>query len=130
MREPSESDPYSQAVAQFLLGEAEAGLGHKSAALAAGRKAVQLDPGNRDAAGGREFLEPLAAIETQTGEPDAAIALLHHLLTVPYFEPITVPILRADPRWNPLHKVPAFQELLKQYPVEPSSPVNTATTTP
>lgn len=130
MREPGESDPYSQAVAQFMLGQAEAGLGHKSAALAAGRKAVALDSENRDAAGGRELLEPLAAIEAQTGDLGAAVALLHHLLAVPYFEPVTAPILRADPRWNPLRKDPAFQALLEKYPVSPASSIDTATTGP
>lgn len=114
MMEKSENDPYSQAVAHSLLGEAEAGLGHKAAAIAAGHTAIALDSEDTDVAGGRKMVELLAKIEAQVGEPTRAIALLRHLLTVPYIEPVTVPILRADPSWDPLRKDPRFQLLISQ----------------
>ncbi len=130
MNKESESDPYSQAVANSMLGEALAGLGHKTGALAAGRKAAALDSPRNDAALGPYFAEQLAAIEARVGEKKAAIKTLEHLLKIPYIEPITRPLLEADPRWNPLRRESGFQKLLKQRRVDPSNSQSAAVATP
>ncbi len=130
MKKKSESDRYSQAVANFMLGEAEAGLGHKAAALAAGRKAVELNSTHADAALGPLFAEHFAAIEARVGKTAAAIETLRHLLAIPYTNPITPPLLGADPRWNPLHGIPAFRALLGDQPPTPASAVKAAAKTP
>ena len=130
MKEESEADPYSQAVANSLLGKAWAGLGDKARALAAGRKATALDSPRSDAALGPNFVEDLAAIEARFGENKPAIETLRHLLAIPYDAPITPPLLMADPRWNPLRKEPAFQKLLKQRRVDPSSSKSATIATP
>jgi len=44
------------------------------------------------------------------GEHDAAVRRLGYLLTIP--SDVSVPILRADPMWDPLRSNPRFQQLL------------------
>jgi hypothetical protein len=55
-------------------------------------------------------VEDLARIYTMVGEYDAAIDQLEALLAVP--SPMSVPMLRIDPTWNPLRGHPWFQALL------------------
>lgn len=102
------------------LGLTEAGLGHGRAALAAGRHAIVLMPVTADALQGPAYQEILARIEVRVGKNDAAIALLRHLLSVPYGSVfyggrLTAALLNLDPAWEPLRKYPAFQTLLKNY---------------
>ena len=52
----------------------------------------------------------LAQIYTVTGELDAAIDQLEHLLSIP--SPVSVPQLRLDPVWIPMRSYPQFQRLL------------------
>jgi TolB-like protein/Tfp pilus assembly protein PilF len=97
------------------LGLCEAGLGHKTAALAAGRRAVSMLPASKDAMEGPGFEENLADIEATVGENDAAIVAIRHLLSIPYENPITVAFLRFDPIWDSIRNDPRFQALLKNY---------------
>jgi hypothetical protein len=55
-------------------------------------------------------MEQLARIYTMVGEYDAAIDRLEALLAVP--SPMSVPMLRVDPTWNPLRGHPRFRRLL------------------
>src|SRR2546430_3957353 len=95
------------------LGLILAGLGQKDAAIAEGKRAVELLPESRDAFDGPEVTAVLAQIYAWTGEHDQAFGLLDHLLVVP--NGITVPGLKLDPIWDPLRKDPRFQALIDKY---------------
>src|SRR2546425_5931444 len=95
------------------LGLILAGLGQKDAAIAEGKRAVELLPESRDAFDGPEVTAVLAQIYAWTGEHDQAFGLLDHLLVVP--NGITVPGVKLDPIWDPLRKDPRFQALIDKY---------------
>ena len=95
------------------LGLILAGLGQKDAAVAEGKRAVELLPESQDAFEGPEITAVLAQIYAWTGEHDQAFGLLDHLLVVP--NGITVPGLKLDPIWDPLRKDPRFQALIDKY---------------
>src|SRR2546429_339060 len=95
------------------LGLILAGLGQKDAAIAEGKRAVELLPESRDAFDGPEVTAVLAQIYAWTGEHDQAFGLLDHLLVVP--NGITVPGLKLDPIWDPLRKDPRYQALIDKY---------------
>jgi len=95
------------------LGLILAGLGQKDAAIAEGKRAVELLPESQDAFDGPEVTAELAQIYAWTGELDEAFRLLDHLLTVP--NGVAVPILKLDPAWDPLRKDPRFQALIEKY---------------
>ena len=95
------------------LGLILAELGQKDAAIAEGKRAVELLPESQDAFDGPEVTAVLAQIYAWTGESDEAFRLLDHLLVVP--NGITVPYLKLDPVWDPLRKDPRFQALIDKY---------------
>jgi tetratricopeptide (TPR) repeat protein len=95
------------------LGLILAGLGQKDAAIAEGKRAVELLPESQDAFDGPEVTAVLAQIYAWTGEPDQAFGLLDHLLVVP--NGITIPALKLDPIWDPLRKDPRYQALIDKY---------------
>ena len=64
----------------------------------------------RSRASGTDLEEDLAYVEMMVGEHDAAIRRPAYLLTIP--SDVSVPILRADPMWDPLRSNPRFQQLL------------------
>jgi TolB-like protein/Flp pilus assembly protein TadD len=97
------------------LGLILAGLGQKDAAIAEGKRAVELLPESQDAFDGPDVTVVLAQIYAWTGESDEAFRLLDHLLVVP--NGITVPGLKLDPLWDPLRKDPRFQALIDKYAV-------------
>jgi TolB-like protein/Flp pilus assembly protein TadD len=90
-----------------------AGLGQKDAAIAEGKRAVELLPESQDAFDGPYVTAELAQIYAWTGEHDQAFGLLDHLLLVP--NGITIPGLKLDPIWDPLRKDPRYQALLDKY---------------
>ncbi len=55
----------------------------------------------------------MAVVYTYSGDFDSAIDELEYLLSIPSW--CTPTSLRADPVFTPLHDLPRFQELLKQY---------------
>src|SRR6184192_3147527 len=95
------------------LGLILAGLGQKDAAVAEGKRAVELLPESQDAFDGPEVTVVLAQIYAWTGESDEAFRLLDHLLVVP--NGITVPGLKLDPVWDPLRKDQRYQALIDKY---------------
>jgi TolB-like protein/cytochrome c-type biogenesis protein CcmH/NrfG len=95
------------------LGLILAGLGQKDAAIAEGKRAVELLPESQDAFDGPELTVVLAQIYAWTGEHDQAFGLLDHLLVLP--NGITIPSLKLDPIWDPLRKDPRFQALIDKY---------------
>jgi TolB-like protein/Flp pilus assembly protein TadD len=104
---PDDADRHGQ------LGLILAGLGQKDAAIAEGKRAVELLPESQDAFDGPEVTAELAQIYAWTGEHDQAFGLLDHLLVVP--NGITVPGVKLDPIWDPLRKDPRFQALIDKY---------------
>ena len=101
-------DPYAAA----SLAQAHATLDEKDAALKEAERAMTLLPSARDAVLGPKFEENLARILAQLDEKDRAIAVLQHLLKVPYgWIPITPALLRLDPVWDSLRGDPRFQKL-------------------
>jgi serine/threonine-protein kinase len=84
----------------------------KEAAVREGQMAVDLMPISRDA-GATSYLRGLAQIHTMVGEYDAAIDLLHYLLSIPSW--VSVQDLRLHPMWDPLRDHPRFQALLEEY---------------
>jgi len=95
------------------LGLILAGLGQKDAAIAEGKRAVELLPESQDAFDGPEVTAVLAQIYAWTGEHDQAFGLLDHLLVVP--NGITVPGLKLDPVWDRLRNDPRFQTLIDKF---------------
>jgi hypothetical protein len=94
------------------LGIADAGLGRKGDAIREGKLAVELLPISKEAYRGAYRAIDLAQIYTMVGEKEAAIDELEHLLSIP--SPLSVPLLRLDPIWDPLRDHPRFQQLVAQ----------------
>jgi TolB-like protein/Flp pilus assembly protein TadD len=103
----------SDAMRHALLGQILAGLGEKEAAIAEGRRAVDLLPESQDALEGPKVTLELAKIYTWTGETDQALLLLEHSLGTP--NGITVPLLKLDPVWDPLRSDPRFWALIDRH---------------
>lgn len=113
LRAASPNDYYSS----INLGLIDAFLGRKDEAIREGRRAVelaaaasQLEKNDASAA--------LALIYTWTGEPDRALELIEHLLTVPAdlvqegVYNMTVAELKWRWEWDPLRNDPRFQRIL------------------
>ena len=94
------------------LGVAYAGLGRKEDALREGKIAVELLPVSKEAMRGPYRVEDLARIYVMVGEYDAAIDQLEFLLSIP--GPLSIPLLRLDPAWDPLRNHPRFKKLIEQ----------------
>jgi tetratricopeptide (TPR) repeat protein len=92
------------------LGMLLAGLGEKNAAIAEGKRAVELLPESQDALDGPKMTVALAQIYAWTGENDAALELLERSLSTP--AGVTVSSLRLNPIWDPLRSDSRFQALI------------------
>ena len=103
------ADP-AEARTRMLLALAYALLGRKADALREGTRVGEILPVSRDALDGADLQEDLAYVELLVGEHDAAIKRLAYLLTIP--SGLSVPLLRADPMWDPLRGNPRFQTLI------------------
>ncbi len=88
-------------------------LGEKDAALNEARRAAEILPESKDAFGGPEITAGVAEVCSIVGENSRAIELLDGLLGRP--SPLTVPLLKLSPAWDPLRSDPRFQALLDKY---------------
>ena len=95
-----------------MLGLAYAGLGRREEAIGEGRRAVELRPPEQDTWFGVDMLRNLAVVYATLGEADSAVKQLRVLLSVPSW--ISVPLLRADPTWDPVRRDAGFRELVGQ----------------
>jgi serine/threonine-protein kinase len=94
------------------LGIVYAGLGLREEAIREGQKAVEMNPPTQDHLTAPLFeVANLAEIYVMVGEHEAALDQLEYLLSIPC--PISPPLLRADPLWDPLRDNPRFQALLE-----------------
>ena len=101
------------ALTHSSLGVAYAGLGRREEALREGLLGVELLPLSKDAVYGIPGLIDLAHIHALLGDFDEAVERLEFLLSRPGW--ISVPWLRADPRWILLRGDPRFEALLAKY---------------
>jgi len=97
----------------IMLAKLLAGLGEKEAAIAEGKRAVELRPESLDAFDGPMITNSLAEIYAWVGEPDRALELIEHSLTTP--NGTTVALLKIDPVWDPLRKDPRFAQLITRH---------------
>jgi len=88
-------------------------LGEKDAALNEAQRAAEILPESKDAFGGPEITAGVAEVYGIVGENSRAIELLDGLLGRP--SPLTVPLLKLSPAWDPLRADPRFQALLDKY---------------
>lgn len=96
------------------LGKAYAGLGGREQdAVDEGKLGVKYRPVEKDAHNGPLHLDDLARIYVMVGKYDEAIDILQRLLSMP--SELTVPWLRLDPVWDPLHDYPRFKKLIETY---------------
>ncbi|UCC83655.1 MAG: tetratricopeptide repeat protein [Gemmatimonadota bacterium] len=89
-------------------------LGRSADALRTAEAAVDLAPISHDAQRGANLTMDLAEVYMMVGEHDLAIDQLELLLSIP--APVSVPLLRVDPLWDPLRDHPRFQALLAREP--------------
>jgi len=101
----------------LALGFADAGLGRKPEAIAEGQRAVALMPISEDALTGVDMLAAQAQLYVRVGQPDQAIPLLEHVLSMPAGSVLSSALLRIDPIWDPLRDDPRFKALLLKYPI-------------
>jgi len=94
------------------LGIAYASLGRGDEARREGKTATDLLPTSKDAFYGLFYVVDLAHIHAILGERDAALDRLEYLLSSPSW--FSVPLIRVDPRWNPLRDHPRFEVLVAE----------------
>jgi serine/threonine protein kinase/Flp pilus assembly protein TadD len=111
LEELAKQQPDNAAV-HSSLGIVYAGLSQKQRAVSEAKLATKLRPVSNNIYA-TVFIIDLAHVYTIVGEYDLAVDQIEYLLTVPsYF--ISIPILKIDPRWDPLRSHPRFQKLLAQ----------------
>jgi tetratricopeptide (TPR) repeat protein len=105
-----DSRPYDHRL-HSALGRAYAVLGRDDDAVAAAKRAVELNPVSRDSLEGPSPAIDFAKISARVGDHEQAIDRLEELLSIP--SRVSAPLLRLDPAWDPLRDHPRFQELLE-----------------
>ena len=113
--ETTPSRAYDSSQAQ-ILALAKAGVGDKTGALDAARRAVELY--RNDAIQGAGAEVALAQVQAQTGDREAAIAALPHLLEVP--AGLMPGALKYDPIWDPVRDDPRFNALIVESTAGPT----------
>jgi tetratricopeptide (TPR) repeat protein len=92
------------------LGQAYAGLGQATQAKAAGDRAMELLPVARDAFDAPFLMVNYAESLVMLGDYAKATDQLESLLAMHGF--VSVPYLKIDPLWRPLHGTPRFEALI------------------
>ncbi|MGH8397395.1 MAG: tetratricopeptide repeat protein [Gammaproteobacteria bacterium] len=98
------------------VADAELGLGHTSAGLAAIAKSQALMSKSGDHLYGPGVMTSNANLYAEAGRPDRAVPLIAMALASPgnglNYSPV---LLWLDPAWDPIRKDPRFQALLNKY---------------
>jgi len=95
-----------------MLGLVYAGLGWKQDAIREGKLAVEIIPVSKDAFDGSDRAVDLAIIYVRVGQYGAALDQIEYLLSIP--SSLSAALLRLDPQYDSLRKLPRFQKLLQQ----------------
>jgi len=95
------------------LGIAYAGMGFEEKSISYGEKAVNMLPVGKEAWKGVYLVEDLAYIYVLLGKYSDTIEKLNYLLSIP--GPLSVNILKLDPRWEPLRNLPEYKRLIEKY---------------
>jgi len=98
---------------RIQLAKVLAYLGEKDAALNEAQRATEILPESKDAFGGPDITAGVAEVCGIVGEKGLAIEVLDGLLGRP--SPLTVPLLKLSPAWDPLRSDPRFQALIDKY---------------
>jgi TolB-like protein/Tfp pilus assembly protein PilF len=97
----------------LALGELYAELHREEDAIREGKRACELLPEPKDALDGVGMTGGMALIYQKVGEPELALTLLEHCLSVP--GGFHVGALRTSLDWEPMRNDPRFQKLLAAY---------------
>ncbi|MGI8435336.1 MAG: tetratricopeptide repeat protein [Chthoniobacterales bacterium] len=96
-----------------VLGLIDAALGHKEAALAEGRRAMELLPMSRDANDGQRLQVYFALIAAWAGEKDLALEQLAATAATPGGSTIASNgMLKLLPFWDPVRGEPRFEKIV------------------
>jgi tetratricopeptide (TPR) repeat protein len=98
------------------IADAELGLGHTAAGLAAIARAQALVTRTNDHINSASAMPAFASLYAEADRPDLAVPLLEKALATSgigsFYSPV---MLWIDPAWDPIRHDPRFQALLKQY---------------
>jgi TolB-like protein/Tfp pilus assembly protein PilF len=98
-----------------VLGLIDAALGHKEAALAEGRHAVELLPVEKDSVTGSLMIQLFAITAAWTGEKDLAVHQLELGVRTPAAGiVVTYGGLKLLPFWDPLRGDPRFEKIVQK----------------
>jgi serine/threonine protein kinase len=95
-----------------VLGLIDAALGRKEEALREGRRAVELNPMEKDALVGSEMIRFLAVIAAWVGEKNLACEQLAIATRFPGDPPLSYGQLKLMPWWDPLRGEPCFEKIV------------------
>jgi tetratricopeptide (TPR) repeat protein len=95
---------------------AYAGLSDSEKAVRCAQTAVEQLPVTKDAILGTSLLLKQANVYAMVGDYDQALDLIEYLLSHP--SELSVPLLKIDPKWDPLRDHPRFQALIEKYEKE------------
>ncbi len=104
----------------IILGLLDAGLGHKSDAIAEGRRARELLPISKDAFDGPIYATYLAVIYAWVGEKELAFEQLRESASAA--AGIQYGFLKLSPMFDPLRSDPRFEQILASLAVKGSQP--------
>ena len=94
----------------LIVGLLDAGLGHKSDAIAEGRRARELLPISKDAFDGPIYATYLAMIYAWVGEKDLALEELKLSASTP--GGVQYGVLKLSPNWDSLRGDPRFEKIV------------------
>ena len=97
----------------MTLARVYAGLNRNAHAIREAKRACEILPESKDAIDGVDLTMRLAEIYMRIDEPEQALALLDHLLSIP--AGLHVEQVRVAPVWDPLRNDARFQRLLTKY---------------
>jgi tetratricopeptide (TPR) repeat protein len=97
------------------LSIAYAGLGRRADALREIRSALDRAPLDGRYVTNTGAMGDAVEVYIRLGDVDAAFALLELMLTMPAGREVSVPLLRVDPRYDPLSTDPRFDRLIQRF---------------